>query len=60
MKNKLLTIASMSTGLILFGQTSVRSAGGSVSNASGSVSYSIGQVAFVSAFNSSGSVHQGV
>ena len=30
MKNKLLTIASMSTGLILFGQTSVRSAGGSL------------------------------
>ena len=60
MKNKLLTIASMSTGLILVGQTSVNSAGGSVINASGSVSYSIGQVAFVSAFNSSGSVHQGV
>ena len=60
MKNKLLTIASMSTGLILVGQTSVNSAGGSVRNASGSVSYSIGQVAFVSAFNSSGSVHQGV
>ena len=34
MKNKLLTIASMSTGLILFGQTSVNVAGGSVSNAS--------------------------
>ena len=50
----------MSTGLILVGQTSVNSAGGSVSNASVSVSYSIGQVAFVSAFNSSGSVHQGV
>ena len=60
MKKKLLTIASMSTGLILFGQTSVNAAGGSVSNASGSVSYSIGQVAFVSASNSSGSVHQGV
>jgi hypothetical protein len=60
MKKKLLTIASMSTGLILFGQSSVNAAGGSVSNDSGSVSYSIGQVAFVSASNSSGSVHQGV
>jgi len=60
MKKKLLTIAFMSTGLVLFGQTSVNAAGGSVSNASGSVSYSIGQVAFVSASNSSGSVHQGV
>ncbi len=46
--------------VLSFGQTSVVTAGGSVSNNSGSVSYSIGQVAYQSVSNASGSVSQGV
>ena len=60
MKKIALITICLSIGGLVFGQTSVNTAGGTVSNASGSVSYSVGQVAYQSVSNTSGTVSQGV
>ncbi len=60
MKKTILTTNCLVFCALVFGQTSVNTAGGEVKNASGSVSYSIGQVAYLSVSNSNGSVSQGV
>lgn len=60
MKKQIITIACISLGAFSFGQSSVNSAGASVSNTSGSVSFSLGQAAYTSTSNVSGSLSQGV
>ena len=60
MKKHVITATGVLFTSLVFGQTSVNTAGGNVSNTSGSVSYSIGQVAYQTTSNASGSVSQGV